>query len=57
MASGLWLAAQVAEGFDHTTTARALEAADIAWEEAKAGENDAAWMLRRAAAGMCPIVS
>ena len=49
---GEWLGAQVRAGFDHTTTARALEAADIALAEADAGENDAAWMLRRAAAGM-----
>ncbi len=51
-AYGEWLGAQVSAGFDHTTTARALEAADIALAEADAGENDAAWMLRRAAAGM-----
>ena len=51
-AYGEWLGAQVGAGFGRTTTARALEAADIAVAEADAGENDAAWMLRRAAAGM-----
>ena len=49
---GEWLSAQVAAGFDRTTSARFMEAADIARAEAGAGESDAAWMLRRAAAGM-----
>lgn len=49
---GEWLSAQVAAGFDRTTSARLMEAADIARAEADAGESDAAWMLRRAAAGM-----
>ena len=49
---GEWLSAQVSAGFDRTTSARLMEAADIARAEADAGESDAAWMLRRAAAGM-----
>ena len=51
-AYGEWLGAQVGAGFDRTTTARLMEAADIAVAEADAGESDAAWMLRRAAADM-----
>ncbi|HJA78945.1 MAG TPA: hypothetical protein H9784_05155 [Candidatus Desulfovibrio intestinavium] len=50
--AGEWLSAQVAAGFDRTTSARLMEAADIAQAEADAGQSDAAWMLRRAAGGL-----
>ena len=43
---GEWLGAQVRAGFDYTTTTRALEEKDIAWEEAKAGQSDPGWELR-----------
>ena len=45
-AYGEWLGAQVGAGFDYTTTTRALEEKDIAWEEAKAGQSDPGWELR-----------
>lgn len=51
---GEWLGAHVAEGFDHTTTARYLEEKDIALEEMKAGDRDPAYALRQDAEALSP---